>query len=48
MPDMLTVILIAVLIFLTATWIIILRRALSNKASVDSVFLKRKPPKDPE
>ncbi|MFN3609090.1 MAG: hypothetical protein ACK4Y9_08505 [Hyphomonas sp.] len=46
MPDMLTAILIASIVFLTAAWIVILRRALSNKVGVESVFFGRKPPKD--
>ena len=48
MPDMLTVILFASIVFLSAVWIVILRRAWSNKTAVDSVFLGRKPPKQPE
>jgi hypothetical protein len=48
MPDLLTVILFAAIMFLSAVWIVILRRALSNKTAVDSVFLGRKPPNKPQ
>ena len=46
MFDVLTTIIVLGMVILAAVWFFIIRRALANKSAVESVFLKRKPPRD--